>query len=322
MSVHLLHGGDGTLLGDAVRALVQQLVGDGDRSLVVEELAGEDYEVAAVADAAQTPPFLTDRRVVVARDLSRFAAGDLAPLVQYLGDPLDTTDLVLEWGGGRIPKALTDAIGKAGGEVVDTSAPSGRGRQEWLSQQVRDAGITLDAAAKALLAERLGDDVGRLGGVLGTLESAYGPGASLTADDVEPFLGEAGAVPPWELTDAIDKGDTAGALDRLHRMMGAGERHSLQVMGTLVGHYSRMLRLDGAQAADEKAAAQLLGLKGSTFPARKALTQARRLGHDGVVRAISLLAEADLDLRGARAWPDELVMEVLVARLSRLGGRR
>jgi len=36
-----------------------------------------------------------------------------------------------------------------------------------------------------------------------------------------------------------------------------------------------------------------------------------------------LLAQADLDLRGAKEWPDELVMEVLVARLSRLGsGRR
>jgi hypothetical protein len=32
------------------------------------------------------------------------------------------------------------------------------------------------------------------------------------------------------------------------------------------------------------------------------------------------LAQADLDLRGAKDWPEELVMEILVARLSRLGG--
>ena len=35
-------------------------------------------------------------------------------------------------------------------------------------------------------------------------------------------------------------------------------------------------------------------------------------------RAVGLLAGADLDLRGKQAWPDELVMEVLVARLARL----
>jgi len=66
----------------------------------------------------------------------------------------------------------------------------------------------------------------------------------------------------------------------------------------------------------------VLGIKPG-FPARKALDQYRKLGNSGVVRAIALLAQADLDLRGAKEWPDELVMEVLVARLSRLGsGRR
>ena len=45
-----------------------------------------------------------------------------------------------------------------------------------------------------------------------------------------------------------------------------------------------------------------------------------RSGGSGVARAIALLAQDDLDLRGATDWPEELVMEVLVARLSRLGG--
>ena len=89
-------------------------------------------------------------------------------------------------------------------------------------------------------------------------------------------------------------------------------------MATLHGHYGRILALDGAAVTGEKDAAQLLGMKGSTFPARKALTQARRLGHDRVVESVELLAGADLDLRGGKAWPDALVLEVLVARLARL----
>jgi DNA polymerase-3 subunit delta len=69
---------------------------------------------------------------------------------------------------------------------------------------------------------------------------------------------------------------------------------------------------------DEAQAAAALGLTGSTFPAKKALTQARKLGSDAVGRAILLLAEADLALKGAVEWPGELVLEVLVARLCRL----
>ena len=38
--------------------------------------------------------------------------------------------------------------------------------------------------------------------------------------------------------------------------------------------------------------------------------------------AISLVADADLDLRGVVAWPDELVIEVLLARLAQLARAR
>ena len=82
-------------------------------------------------------------------------------------------------------------------------------------------------------------------------------------------------------------------------------------------------RLDGLGVRDEAQAAQVLNMKGSTFPAKKALDQSRKLGHDGVAEAVRLLAEADLDVRKFKKdWPDELVMEVLVARLSRLVSAR
>ena len=47
------------------------------------------------------------------------------------------------------------------------------------------------------------------------LAATFGGSRLLGADDVEPFLGEAGGVPPWELTDAIDAGNTVLALETL-----------------------------------------------------------------------------------------------------------
>jgi DNA polymerase-3 subunit delta len=327
-SVDLYRGDDASLLSDTVRARVDELAGDADRSLVVEELSGDDYQVAALVDAAQTPPFLTERRVVIARHLGRFSADELVPLVDYLADPLPTTSLVLAWERGsqqqRLPappKKLQAAIDGAGGSVVDTGAGRGRARQGWIDEQLKAAAVGIDATGRRLVADRLGDDVDRVGALVATLESAFGAGAALDEGDIEPFLGPAGQVPPWELTDAIDGGDIKLALDRLGRLLGSGEMHPLQVMAILHNHYRRILRLDGAMCADERAAAQLLGIKGSTFPARKALNQSRRLGHERIVTVIELLAKADLDLRGATAWDGPLVMEVLVARLARLGRR-
>ena len=123
------------------------------------------------------------------------------------------------------------------------------------------------------------------------MRSTYGTRAKISAAEIEPFLGDDGGVPPWDLTDAIDRGDRATALELLQRMIGQGERHPFQVLSTLHSHYARMLRLDGADVAGEKEAADLLGMKGSTFPARKAMGQARRLGHERIVRSVDLLAQ-------------------------------
>lgn len=319
MAVHLLTGDDESLVLSALSDLVRQLVGDGDRALMVDDFDDNEYLLSAVVDAAQTPPFLSDRRVVIARGVGRFAADDVPPLVQYLADPLPSTDLVLVGGGGRIPKALTDAMKAAGAVTIDTSPPKGKDRSGWFAEHVRASGLRLDPQAVQVLSSWLGEDAGRLQGIVETLVSTYGTSATLKVADVEPFLGEAGGVPPWDLTDAIDKGDTTRALQLLHRMMRAGERHALAMMSILHGHYSKLLALDGSDARDEASAAAVMGIKPG-FPARKALDQYRRLGSSGVTRAIALLAQADLDLRGATEWPDELVMEVLVARLSRLAG--
>ncbi|MBV8160081.1 MAG: DNA polymerase III subunit delta [Acidimicrobiia bacterium] len=320
LPVYLVRGDDPVLTGDAVRQLVADLVGDDDPAFAVEELAGDDYELAAVVEAAQTSPFFGSRRVVVARAVGRFTAQDVAPLVAYLADPLPTTALVLVSGGGQLARGLQDAVKKAG-HVVEAGAPSGgKARQSWLAAQLRASPVTLDARAAEVVADHLGEDVGRVPSLLELLAAAFGEGATIGEGEVLPFLGEAGGVAPWELTDAIDRGDTAAALENVHRLLGAG-RHPLVILASLHNHYTRILRLDGSGAADEKAAAQLLGINGSTFPARKALSQSRRLGHESVARAVSLLADADLALKGAIDWPEALVLEVLVARLSRLGPR-
>jgi DNA polymerase-3 subunit delta len=218
-----------------------------------------------------------------------------------------------------LPKPLLDAVKKAGGIVVDTNVGTGRkDRAAFVDEQVAGSGLKLDEPARRAVTDHLGEDLGRLASLLDTLGATFGPGAKLGLADVEPFLGAAGSVPPWDLTDAIDRGDTARALDALRRMTAAGGRHPLQIMAVLHGHYGRILRLEGGPAHDRSAAAALLGGRTSPFQADKALQQAKRLGHPGVTRAIHLLADADLDLRGAKDWPEALVMEVLVARLSRL----
>ena len=73
---------------------------------------------------------------------------------------------------------------------------------------------------------------------------------------------------------------------------------------------------DGATVTSGEEAAQLLSVP-SAFVGKKALEQSRRLGSARIAAAIGLLADADLDVKGATGLPAEIVVEILVARLSR-----
>jgi len=294
--------------------------------LDIEELGGEDLTAGSVVEACNAY-FLggADKAVVLreAQDQMR-SAEDLKKLAAYLADPNPQTSLVLVLSGDN--RKLVDGAKKAGATVIDPSPPvQAKARSGWLAEQLKAAPVRLDRQASARLGEHLGEDLGRLPGILAVLAAAHGEGAGISATDLDPVLGTEGGGAPWDLTDAIDRGDASGALHHLHRLLHT--RHPFVVQASLWGHYQRVLRLDGSGAGNETQAAAVLNLKGSTFPAKKALSQAKRLGPSGVARAVELLHRADLDLRGLRTYgpgrdSERLTLEVLVARLSRLAPAR
>jgi hypothetical protein len=129
--VHLVVGEDPRFRADATKALIAELLGADDPSLALEEFslapradsasesddAGADGPpvVAAALGSASTPPWGTERRVIVIREVGAMGAADADAVARYLADPCPTTVLVLVGGGGRMPVALTKAIKAAGG---------------------------------------------------------------------------------------------------------------------------------------------------------------------------------------------------------------
>jgi DNA polymerase-3 subunit delta len=343
--LYLVKGNDPLLRAAALDALVAELLGDDDRSLALEEFTvpgrgdaddggsagGADVReaiVGAVLNAAASPPFMTARRVVVVRDAGALTAADADRLGVALEAPLETTVLVFVVGGGTLPAALAKKLKDAGARE---RAPESEKTSDVLADAAAAQDLRLRPEAVKLVSSHFGEDAGRVASLVDALHAAYGDDATLSADDVAPYLGEAGAVPTYQLTNAIEAGDEAAALDVLHRLLTASSAqqprpmHPLQVLGSLNGHYRRMLRLDDPAVQTPAEAVAALGGRVKEYPARKALDGARALGTTGLRQAFDALYQADLDLKGARGIPPDAVVEVLVVRLARLtraGGRR
>ena len=319
MAVYLISG-DEILIGLELSSLVDRLVGDADRSMMVDDFdcSESNFTIAPVVDALTTMSLFMESKVVVLRHLQDLEGVFADTLVAAIDAVIFEVDFIITV-TGRIPKAIADACKRVKAETIGAAVVSNqKDRIEWVEAHLIEAGFLYSADASRLIATWFGGDQGRLAGLLATLTSAYGEGAKLARSDIEVFLGEAGSVAPWDLTDAIDGGDVKKALLMLHRMMSAGESHPLQILALLSNRYAQMMKIDGRGVRSAGDAVAILG--GKEFTARKVLEQYQRLGSAGISRAISLLAAADLDLRGGKDWEPELVMEVLVARLARLGG--
>ncbi len=358
---YLVKGSEPSLRDGVVHDLVAELLGADDRSLALEEITipgrperperperpgpagggdegdsataggaeGREVAVAALLNAASSPPFMTEHRIVVVHDTGALTAADVGGIVRYLDDPLDTTILVFVAGGGTMAPALTKKLKEIRAEE---RAPKSEDTPKVLISTAHEGGVLLKADTAELISKHLGANAGRVASLIDVLGVAYAPGTTLTVDDVTPYLGEGGAVPPYLLSNAIEAGDPPGALEVLHKLMTLTSpqqpkpMHPLQIIAVLAGYYRRILRLDDASLRSPADAIEALGGKVKEFPARKALEQARALGADGIRQAFDALFQADLDIKGARGIPETAVMEVLVVRLTRLaarsGGRR
>jgi DNA polymerase III subunit delta len=310
---------DAPLVAQAVHQVVAAVLDGRDPATCVEELGptgADDLDVARLVDAMTTPPFLVDRRVVVVRDAGRLTSADANRLAEVLAAPVEGVTVVFAAGGGTFPPTLQKAIA-AVGEVLDASVGASlKDRKGFVVARARSSSVRLDAAATDRLTAQVGEDLSRVDGMLGTLAAAYGEGASVGVEELEPFLGASGSVPEWDLTDAITAGDAATSLDVLHRIVGSGGRAAPVVVNTLQRTYLRLLRLDGAGVRTKEDAGSLLSV--SAFPAGKLLAAARALGAERIRQAVAWIATADEEVKGATALEPVTVLEILVARLARL----
>ncbi len=322
-------GSDATMVYDALRNVIVGALGELDPSFALEDFTAKDVTssssesvVVRVLEALNTPPFLVERRVVVVRDAQSLLADEAGQLVSWLADPAPGIVLVLGVVGTKANKLV-----KASSEVVEVNVSSrAQDRVAYVESKLGEYRVSVEHQTALEIAERVGDDVARVDSLARTLRSIYGT-APLTFAHVAPYLGDAGDVPEWDLTDAIDSGNTAAAIKVARRMLESKGRAGLQIVNMLQRHYLRMARLEGSGVRGDDEAATLLGI--NRFPAGKSLRMAQRLGSQRISAAVHLIANADLDLKGGVNYGGKdintdldvtelTVIEVLVARLARL----
>lgn len=309
---YLISGDDGSMRQKALMILLDALGSEQSGDWAEERVEAEESSGQDVLDLLSTPPLLGGRRLVIVYDAD--VLKDPEALLPHIQDPPDFSTLLLLTTKKASAVKLSKAI-KADGGLLEFSIPEGGRLTERLRQMVRDAGIRPDAGAMRVFSERVGDDLLRAEQEIAKMVLYSGEGSEIREETAMKLVARghrvAGRYALFNYVDAVSEGKTKVALSCLEELLAAGES-PLAILGMMARQF-RLLIGGMAWAGDDPALlAKALNIR-SSYPAKKAITQARRWSLQQVTSALEHCISCDLSIK--RGVDGRMALELLTIRL-------
>ncbi len=300
-AVYLIHGAEELLLEQAVERLKKRLSAVADLDFNLDVFDGESATAEQIVAAANTLPFMSDRRLVIVRRIDRMPADALSVLAQYAADPNPETTLVLVASkiarNTRIYKAV-DALGG----VAEYRAPTRREYPGHVVGMFADRGKRVGLDAAEVLVRAVGYDLRRLSVEIEKVISYTGDEETLSRDEIQEVMSTSAPTSVFDLLDALGSRDCRTALRLLARLVDEGESiHGLHAMS--VRHVRNMLSTRALlEREGEGPVAALvcreLGVR--DWQARSLVTQARRFTTAELVDALRAAAAGEARMKTSR----------------------
>ena len=308
--VYLLAGSDRPKVERAVERLRSHFDPDAVERRSAVDTSGEE----AVAACNALGLFGGGGRLVLVDGVERWKAADVKPLGDYLGSPTPDTVLALVGGDMKKDSPLGKACAKAG-DVLVYDTPR-RNLTAWVADQFGRAGVRAEPEACRALVELVGDDLLDLASEVDKL-TVWAGGDEVCEADVESLVAPRAETPPWTLTDAWARRDTAGVLQACERILTRGDRSASGLVWQLADHVG-LVRSCAAFARDGVSVADAAKrLKKKEYPVRKAYGQAEAFGDVELDAAVVRLAALDLAVKGGSRLPDSLELERALVEITR-----
>jgi DNA polymerase-3 subunit delta len=254
-------------------------------------------EAAEILEALTTSSLLGGRRLVVVRDADGLKKEQADAILAYLENPSPDSVLVVI---ASARTKLDQAIRKMGGAIA-LEAPKGRRLVGWLRARAKEHSLKLDERAAWALIDSVGNELRDLETALEQLMTGLGPGSAVGVQDVRRAFARVADERIYVFTDAVGERKLPVAMSSLRKLFDQGD-DPLMLFGALSAHVRRMLR--ARRFADQSAAAvgDAMGLPG--WRAERLQKQARSYQEEELVRAVTTLAETDVEMKGGDLPPE------------------
>lgn len=277
--VAVLHGPDVHRRSELTRELLAALTkthGEFSRF----DFDGETVSASQVLDELRSFGLMTTHKLVIVDRAEKFLGrGDARKLLEgYCTAPMEEATLLLRadrWNAGNLDKLIA-AVGSIHACQPATPAEA----VEWLTRHGKErSGSAIDRAAAELLVARVGSSLARIENELQKIATFAGLGVAITTTHVAELTPLTREDVVWLLQPLVMKGDIAGALEAVDRLVAVSRIPGVLLSFALIDalrklHDGAALAAGGASAWDIGKALKLWGPDRDEMVA--AVTQAAR----------------------------------------------
>jgi DNA polymerase-3 subunit delta len=312
LPVYLLRGEEHFVMEEMASRLIDRFVTEDMKSFNLSIDHGSEIDIKTFVSTASSFPFLSDRRVMVIRELERLK-GKWKQLVEYCGNPVDSTIVILLFAthddkGRRIrpPKdfaALEKAV-KARGKVIQFDRLNDSSLMKWIASRVKRLNYNIDQGGIKSLLSSAGTNLHDLSNELEKLGVVF-EGGRVSGKDVASVIGSYRMRSIFDMLDSIGRGDSASALMILSGIINSGAERPSVVVYQLIRHFLALLRIKAGQG-------------GGGYIYDKLKKEAGRLKTREIIVWLENLRTTEI-LMKSTAFPEELLLDSAI--LHSMNGR-
>ena len=266
-------------------------------------------EVAELVGALQTASLFDDKRLVIVDEAQDLTKEHAEALSAYLESPSPSSVLVLIASG----RTKLDATIKKLGAVIALEAPKGRRLVAWIRDRAKAHSVKLDDRGAWALVDSVGIELRDLDAALEQLSTRLGADARVGVAEVRKAFPRLADERIFAFTDAVGDRRLSPAMGALRRLLEQGDE-PLMVFGALSSHVRRMLRARRYADKGARAVGEAMGLP--EWRAERLQKQARSYKEEELVAAMTVLAEADVDMKGEFPSPEAALERAVVQIIS------
>src|SRR5690606_27817210 len=208
--IYFLSGDEPFYIDKISKVIENDVLSEDEKGFNQSVLYGNDVEMSDIIGMAKQFPMGAERQVLIIKEAQHLSR-TIDQLESYAANPQPTTVLVFNYKGKTLDKRkkIYKEIQKNGviyesKKLYDNQIP------DWIEDNAKSLGLSIEPKAKFLMAEFIGNDLSRMENELEKLKIVVGEGL-ITSEVIEKNIGISKDYNNFELRKAVETKDAAKA---------------------------------------------------------------------------------------------------------------